>query len=305
MSQFQCVLHGSFQKHFPEIQRIHRLFTVAGIKVLAPAVSEITAFQDGFAILESDTAQDQRMIELLYLHNLRQLGENGFSYFVNPEGYIGKSASYELGIAQVTNVPCFFYNKPIDHPAYLHANSVWSPELLAEWIVQNNRLPEPRIHPSETTIHQLWEQLMVPGSVVAVGGIIEYDSVKTQTEKEILLVKTHKWGGRYSMVGGKVWRNERLADALVREVQEETGLVGKVDKHICTFDQIKNSGYYKQGTQHIFVDQVVKVGSKKVQLNYEAQDYIWTPASVALRELDIEPNARYTIELYAQMSSNK
>lgn len=303
MSQFQCVLHGSFQKHFPEIQRIHKLFTAAGIKVLAPAVSEIKAFQDGFAILESDVAQDQRMIELLYLHNLRQLGENGFSYFVNPEGYIGKSASYELGIAQVTNVPCFFYNKPADHPAYVHANSVWSPEMLAEWIVTKGTLPEPRIHSSETKIHELWETLMVPGSVVAVGGIIEYDSVKTQTEKEILLVKTHKWGGRYSMVGGKVWRNERLADALQREVKEETGLASKVGKHICTFDQIKNSGYYRQGTQHIFVDQIVTVDSKQVQLNDEAQGYLWTPASVALRELDIEPNARHTIELYSKMQN--
>jgi hypothetical protein len=48
------------------------------------------------------------LVELLYLHNLKRLGRNGFSYFVNPDGYIGASASYELGIAQLTNVRCFF-----------------------------------------------------------------------------------------------------------------------------------------------------------------------------------------------------
>lgn len=304
-AKFQCVLHGSFQKHFNEIRRIHRLFSDAGIEVLAPQVSEITQIQDGFAILESDNSQDPRLIEILYLHHLKRLGENGFSYFVNPEGYIGKSASYELGIAQVSNVPCFFLEQPTDHPAYLHSNSVWRPELLAEYITQKQKLPQPRIYPNEKVIHQLWEKLMVPGSIVAVGGIIEYDGSKPQTEREILLVKTHKWGGHYSIVGGKVRRNERLTDALAREVLEETGLRAEIDRHICTFDQIKNSGYYQSGLQHIFVDKVVKVSSKKVHLNEEAQEYIWMPAKYALKDLDIEPNARYTIELYSKLSTQK
>jgi len=140
---------------------------------------------------------------------------------------------------------------------------------------------------------------MVPGSVVAVGGIIEYVSDKPKKEKEILLVKTHKWGDRYSMVGGKVRRNERLDSALIREVKEETGLSSFVGEHICTFDQIKNSGYYLSGVQHIFVDKVTRVKSKKVRLNEEAQEYIWIPPQVALKELSIEPNARHTLELYA------
>src|SRR3989338_7320718 len=91
-TKFRCVLHGSFRKHFSEIQRIHRLFTKAGIEVLAPSISEITGMKDGFAMLDTDQETDPRMIELLYLHHLKKLGENGFSYFVNPEGYIGKSA---------------------------------------------------------------------------------------------------------------------------------------------------------------------------------------------------------------------
>ena len=101
------------------------------------------------------------------------------------------------------------------------------------------------------------------------------------------------------MVGGRVKRNERLEDALVREVEEETGLKGFIGQHICTFDQIKNSGYYKSGIQHIFVDKVIKVISKRVHLNEEAQDYIWLPPDIALRDLLIEPNARHTLELYA------
>ncbi len=299
--KFRCVLHGSFQKHFAEIQRIHHLFTSAGIEVLAPTVSDISEIKNGFAMLSTDTETDLRMIELFYLHNLKQLGENGFSYFVNPDGYIGKTASYELGIAQISNTKCFFLESILDHPAYLHKNSVWKPELLVEYILENRSLPLPRIQLNEKIIHKLWEDLMVPGSIVAVGGIIEYNGSDAKKEKEVLLVKTHKWGGKYSIIGGKVRRNERLEDALKREIFEESGLKSKIGEHICTFDQIKNSGYYKAGIQHIFVDKIVKVGSKQVCLNEEAQEYIWVPPRIALKELQMEPNARHTLELYAKM----
>lgn len=299
--KFRCVLHGSFRKHFSEIQRVHRLFTNAGIEVLAPSISEVAGIKNGFAVLSTDQETDPRMIELLYLHNLKQLGENGFSYFVNPEGYLGKSASYELGIAQISNTRCFFSEPIVDHPAYLYKNSVWKPELLLEYILECSSLPSPKITRNERAIHKLWEDLMVPGSVVAVGGIIEYAGANAKEEKEVLLVKTHKWGNRFSMIGGKVRRNERLEDALMREIKEESGLQSKVGEHICTFDQIEDSGYYRAGIQHIFVDKIAKVNSKRVRLNEEAEDYIWIPPKAALKDLPIEPNARHTLELYTKM----
>jgi len=298
---FRCVIHGSFRKHFDLIQKTYKLFTDAGIEVFAPKQSEIVSIDDGFVFFEGEENMDQRLVELMYLHNLKRLGENGFSYFINPEGYIGKSASYELGIAQLSNTRCFYYSNLADHPAYIHKNAIWSPEDLAAYILEKKSLPIPQIKRSEQIIHKMWEDLMVPGSVVATGAIIEYQSKRRQSEKQILLVKTHKWGNQYSMVGGKVKRNERLEQALIREVKEETGLQSEIGRHICTFDQIKNSGYYLSGIQHIFVDNIVTVTSKKVLLNDEAQDYIWIPAKEALEALPIEPNARHTVQLYASM----
>src|SRR3989344_2682589 len=296
--RFRCVIHGSFRKHFDDIKKIHTLFTKNNIEVLAPSISKIKDEKDGFIFFDTDKESDPRMIELLYLHNLKQLGPDGFSYFVNPEGYIGRSTSYELGIAQLSNIHCLFYDSLEDHPAYVSKNSVWKPEDLANYILEKGSLPQPGIKRNERILHKLWEDLMVPGSVVAAGGIIEYDFGRITDEKQILLVKTHKWGGRYSMVGGKVRRNERLDEALLREVKEETGLGGQIGRHICTFDQIRHSGYFKEGIQHIFVDNVVSVESKKVRLNDEAEEYIWIPAREALRKLNIEPNARHTLQLY-------
>lgn len=300
---FRCVLHGSLQRHYAEIKRVRELFAQAGIEVLAPADSEIETVRGGFAVLGSDEEKDPRMIELIYLHHLRHLGDNGFSYFVNPDGYIGKSVSYELGVAQLSNVKCFFMEKPDDHPAYLHKNSIWKPGRLAEYIKEYGQLPEPKVKRDEKTIHKLWLDLMVPGSVVAVGGIIEYAKPTRSGEKEILLVKTHKWGGRYSVVGGKVKRNERLQNAWTREIKEETGLDADIGKDICAFDQIKNSGYYNVAVSHIFIDKIAQAKSRKVRLNYEAEDYIWVLPSEALARLDIEPNARHTLELYAKMAN--
>jgi ADP-ribose pyrophosphatase YjhB (NUDIX family) len=300
-NKIRCVIHGSFGKHFKEIQRVAKLFTDAGIDVIAPKQADIVTAHDGFALLEGEEGMDPRLVELMYLHQIKDLGPTGFSYFVNPEGYIGKSASYELGIAQLLNVRCFFMELLSDHPAYTHLNSIWSPELLAEYVYANGMLPEPRIKRNETKLHRMWQELITPGSVVAAGAVIEYDSGHSSDKKEILLVKTHKWGGRYSMVGGKVRRNERLSDTLIRNVCEETGLIGNIDRHICTFDAIQNSGYYQAGIQHIFVDNVVTVTNKRVQLNEEAQEYLWATAEDALMHLDIEPNARHTIELYAKV----
>jgi ADP-ribose pyrophosphatase YjhB (NUDIX family) len=300
-SRIRCVIHGSFGKHFDEIQRVTKLFTEAGIEVIAPKQSDIVSAHDGFALLEGEENMDPRLVELMYLHRIKELGSTGFSYFVDPEGYIGKSASYELGIAQLLNVRCFFMERLSDHPAYVHRNSIWSPERLVEYVSETGILPEPQIKRNEMKLHRMWQELVVPGSVVAAGAVIEYDPGYASDKKEILLVKTHKWGGRYSMVGGKVRRNERLADTLARNVREETGMAGEIGRHICTFDSIRNAGYYQPGVQHIFVDNVVKVTSKRVQLNEEAQDYLWTTAEAALAHLDIEPNARHTIELYADM----
>jgi ADP-ribose pyrophosphatase YjhB (NUDIX family) len=299
---FRCVIHGSFRRHFAEIRQAISAFEAAGIEVLAPTFEKAAGEKDGFVYFEGEEGQDPRYIELLYLSHLKKLGRDGFSYFVDPEGYIGRSASYELGIAHATNVPCFFLEKPADHPFYAPANAVWRPGDLASHIREQGALPKPEIRPDEWKIQKLYEELILPGSVVATGGIIEYDSGKKTDKKELLFVKTHKWGGRYSMVGGKVRRQETLQEALAREIKEETGLAVRAKEHICTFDQLKSSGYYQPWINHIFVDYIASVPSKKVALNDEAEDYAWVTVEEA-EALDLEPNARHTLEQYRRYRS--
>lgn len=295
----QCVLHGSFRRHFAEIKRVRELFEAAGVEVVAPKRAEIIAYESGFAQLEGETDTDPRLIELEYLQQLHRLGPDGFSYFVNPEGYVGRSAAYELGIAQATNTPCFFAELPRDLPVYVPRTMTWSAEELAGYISEHATLPGVSVGTDERELHRLWQKLLVPGSVVAAGSIIEYHDPKRSRnhEAELLFVRTHKWGDRYSIVGDTVRRRERLKQALRRSVKTETGLDGRPGRHLCTFDQIKNSGYHRANLHHLFVDYTVAVESKRVRLNHEAQAFTWLPAREALRDLPLEPNARHTVEL--------
>jgi len=304
----RCVLHGSFRKHFDLIKEVYVLFTNSGIEVIAPMVSEIIGETDGFVHLATDQSKDPRIAELLYLRKLSELGSEGFSYYINPNGKLGTSASYELAIDQLTNTRYIFMEKLEDHPAYVPENSVWKPKELVSYVLEKGHCPPPVIPQNETYIQNLLQDFVLHGSIIAVGAIIiDYSSKKYKKgqERETLLVKTHKWGDRYSIIGGKVKRNERLAEALKREVLEETSLNCKIGESICTFDEIKNSGYFQQGAHRVFTDNVVKVDKRKVILNEEAEHYIWVPPTVALKELDIEPNARTTLQLYVEKHKRK
>ncbi|MFH0701832.1 MAG: NUDIX domain-containing protein [Candidatus Woesearchaeota archaeon] len=299
----KCVLHGSFRKHFDLIKETHDLFTRVGIEVVAPTISAPIGKTDGFVHLETDLSRDPRLVELQYLQQVSKLGNFGFSYYINPKGKLGTSASYELGIDQLTNTRYIFMEPLKDHPAYVPQNSVWKPRDLADYILEMGKVPEPFFPQDERQIQRMLSDLILHGSIIAVGGImVDYSSKRYRSgqEREVLLVRTHKWSGRFSIVGEKIKRGERLVDGLKRGVKEETGLDCAVEESICTFDEIKGSGYYRPEQHKVFTDNIVRVGSRIINLNEEAEDYLWVPPSIALRELEIEPNARITLETYTQ-----
>lgn len=62
--QIRCVIHGSFGKHFAEIQRVARLFQTVGIEVLAPKLGELASEVDGFALFDDEAGKDPRLVEL-------------------------------------------------------------------------------------------------------------------------------------------------------------------------------------------------------------------------------------------------
>ncbi len=111
-------------------------------------------------------------------------------------------------------------------------------------------------------------------------------------EGRLLLVKTHKWKGRYTIPGGHVELGERLQEALKREVKEETDLEVLKADFLCFQEFIYDECFWEK-KHFIFFDFICQVSDGKVQLNTEAEEFIW---------VEVEDAFSYPIDSYLRTS---
>jgi nucleoside triphosphatase len=111
---------------------------------------------------------------------------------------------------------------------------------------------------------------------------------------ELLLLKSHKWPGKYVIPGGHVELGERLEEAAVREAKEETGL-DIYDLKFVNFQQfVYDPAFWKQ-RHFIFFDYACKADSLDVKLNDEAEEYVWVKLEAAL-DLPLDVYTRTSVE---------
>ncbi len=315
-------LSGSYRKFPEQIARALQEFQDWGVKVLSPRSAEIISSVEGFVSLKGDLISRisalspnylDQAIRLVENDHLRAIIQSDFLYLALPGGYCGAATAFETGWALAHQVPVYSRIEEIQASKEPIVRAYVNPTVGIEQLV-NTFDPQqaPRLDSvsARVLLYNLAERAAVDyttatgNATIAVGTIIVDDSNKRYRKnqpRDILLVQTHKWGNRFSIVGGKVQKGEKLPTALLREVKEETALEGSIGKLLCAFDEVPQGGYYLPGMQRIFIDRVVKVRSRSVTLNEEAENYLWLPPLVALRELEIEPNARRTVEEYAQI----
>jgi nucleoside triphosphatase len=114
---------------------------------------------------------------------------------------------------------------------------------------------------------------------------------------EMLLVRSYKWGTKYTVPGGHIELGERSQTAVKREVREEVGLDAEPVRLLLVQEAIYPADYIKH-EHYIFLDYLCLTNSSNVKLDgKEIQEYVWTTPSDALR-LDLESFTRNLVEAY-------
>lgn len=100
---------------------------------------------------------------------------------------------------------------------------------------------------------------------------------------ELLLVRSNKWPGLYSVPGGHVEMGETIEKAVKRETLEEAGIRVKFDK-VINFQEVIYPKAFHRKAHFIFVDAVCSVKNPKVRLdNNELYEYIWIKPKASLK----------------------
>lgn len=111
---------------------------------------------------------------------------------------------------------------------------------------------------------------------------------------ELLLLKSHKWPGKYVVPGGHVELGESLEEAVIREAKEETGLDIHDLEFILFQEFIYDPSFWKP-RHFIFFDYACKTVSTAVQLNDEADEHVWVRLEAAVK-LPLDAYTRIAVE---------
>ena len=124
-----------------------------------------------------------------------------------------------------------------------------------------------------------------PRPLATVGALVFNDA------GEGLFIKTHKWGGRWAVPGGKIDYGERMHTALLREFREETGLALEDVRWAPTLESVESDEFYKRA-HFILLNFTARTHTSDVTLNDEAQEHTWRTPAAALQTLELNRATR-------------
>ncbi len=300
-------LSGSYRKFPDELAQDLEHFRDCGVNVLSPHSATIISSLDGFVSLKEDPLTSLSLFSetkipeaMRFIENshLRAIQQSDALWLVLPQGYCGVSTAFEIGWALAHNVPVYYHGKfqPVVREPIIrsYATAVQNIDHLVSFFSALPKVDPQVMRYFQQDVYNSPKTGDNYNASVAVGPLL------VNSQQEILLVKTHKWGGRYSILGERINPGEKICTAFLRAVKEQTGLSGTIAQDLCTFDELPDGGYFRGDTSRVFVDKVVLVADKTVSLDHRAESFFWIPPAVALRDLDIESNARKTVEVYVE-----
>lgn len=106
-----ATVSGSFHRHMGAISTAVHELAALSIRVLSPAEPRVVAQQGEFLFVASDPVRSVRLVQDRHLESIRAAD---FLWLVCPDGYVGQSASMEIGYAAAVGVPIFATQPPSD-----------------------------------------------------------------------------------------------------------------------------------------------------------------------------------------------
>lgn len=135
--KISIVVSGSFRKHFEGISKIIKEFEDLDMQVLSPKPSKVINPEHEFVILETDDTNDPKTLEQRHLDAIEKADA---LYIYNLEGYIGASATLELGWAVALGKPIYTKEQSEDFTLKLFSGEVATPIEVKEKLlnIKNN-----------------------------------------------------------------------------------------------------------------------------------------------------------------------
>ena len=121
-------------------------------------------------------------------------------------------------------------------------------------------------------------------------------AVILNSEAEVLICKSNKWNQKYVIPGGHIEAGEKMEEALIREVKEETGLE-VYDLELLGITESIYSKSFQNQKHFIFIDYICRSDSDQVVLNDEAQSYQW----IKLSEIENYDLEKFTANLLKEL----
>ncbi|MBZ1356483.1 MAG: hypothetical protein KY054_01770 [Candidatus Nealsonbacteria bacterium] len=122
--KLSIVVSGSFRKYFEGISKIIKEFDELDIQVLSPKLSKVINPEHEFVILETDDTDDPKTLEQRHLDAIEKADA---LYIYNLDGYIGASATLELGWAIALGKPIYTKEQSEDFTLKLFSGKVATP----------------------------------------------------------------------------------------------------------------------------------------------------------------------------------
>jgi phosphoglycolate phosphatase len=147
-----------------------------------------------------------------------------------------------------------------------------------------------------------WELTSGPGPaargrtlqpVVTVGALIFNNA------ERVLMIRTQKWSNLWGIPGGKIKFGETSADALRREIKEETNLEISDIQFVLVQDCIQSREFYRDA-HFVLLNYTCRcMKEQPVILNEEAQEFRWVTIAEAL-EMELNQPTRILLDAVAQ-----